>query len=87
MSQKTFSLPQVMFEDVAVYFSTAEWAKLAEWQRDLYRAVMVENYEAVASLGKGLSCPLLEACLAWRVWSGGWGVSGCEKPQELLALL
>nr|XP_056713151.1 zinc finger protein 771-like [Euleptes europaea] len=42
---------QVMFEDVAVYFSMAEWAKLAEWQRDLYRAVMVENYEAVASLG------------------------------------
>ncbi|XP_060104153.1 zinc finger protein OZF-like [Heteronotia binoei] len=42
---------QVMFEDVAVYFSTAEWARLAEWERELYRAVMVENYEAVASLG------------------------------------
>ncbi|XP_054846953.1 zinc finger protein 250-like [Eublepharis macularius] len=42
---------QVMFEDVAVYFSPAEWAKLAEWQRDLYRTVMVENYEAIASLG------------------------------------
>ncbi|KAL8164702.1 UNVERIFIED_CONTAM: hypothetical protein K2H54_002844 [Gekko kuhli] len=40
-----------MFEDVAVYFSVAEWAKLTEWQRGLYRAVMVENYEAVASLG------------------------------------
>ncbi|XP_066484431.1 zinc finger protein 25-like isoform X2 [Tiliqua scincoides] len=42
---------QVLFEDVAVYFSPAEWAELAEWQRDLYRAVMVENYEAVTSLG------------------------------------
>ncbi|XP_077160287.1 uncharacterized protein LOC143820848 [Paroedura picta] len=42
---------KVRFEDVAVYFSTAEWAELAGWQRDLYRAVMVENYEAVASLG------------------------------------
>ncbi|XP_053117645.1 zinc finger protein 25-like isoform X2 [Hemicordylus capensis] len=43
---------QVMFEDVAVYFSPAEWAELAEWQRDLYRAVMVENYEVIASLGR-----------------------------------
>ncbi|XP_061442724.1 gastrula zinc finger protein XlCGF57.1-like isoform X1 [Rhineura floridana] len=42
---------QVMFEDVAVYFSPAEWAELAGWQKDLYRAVMVDNYEAVASLG------------------------------------
>ncbi|XP_042332874.1 zinc finger protein 501-like isoform X2 [Sceloporus undulatus] len=46
-----FPAAQVMFEDVAVYFSPAEWAELAEWQKDLYRAVMVENYEAVASLG------------------------------------
>ncbi|XP_053121537.1 zinc finger protein 501-like isoform X3 [Hemicordylus capensis] len=46
---------QVMFEDVAVYFSPAEWAELAEWQRDLYRAVMVENYEVIASLaGDGI---------------------------------
>ncbi|CAI5767773.1 zinc finger 454-like isoform X1 [Podarcis lilfordi] len=42
---------KVMFEDVAVYFSLAEWAELAKWQKDLYRAVMVDNYEAVTSLG------------------------------------
>ncbi|XP_075773045.1 uncharacterized protein LOC142825165 isoform X1 [Pelodiscus sinensis] len=43
---------QVAFEDVAVYFSPAEWAELAAWQRALYREVMRENYALVASLGR-----------------------------------
>ncbi|XP_039378571.1 zinc finger protein 135-like [Mauremys reevesii] len=42
---------QVAFEDVAVYFSPEEWAALAEWQRELYRDVMRDNYELVTSLG------------------------------------
>ncbi|XP_059585398.1 tigger transposable element-derived protein 3 isoform X2 [Alligator mississippiensis] len=41
----------VTFEDVAVYFSAEEWQELAGWQRELYRDVMMDTYELVASLG------------------------------------
>ncbi|XP_032299022.1 zinc finger protein 239 [Coturnix japonica] len=40
----------VAFEDVAVYFSAEEWALLAQWQRDLYQEVMMDNYHLVACL-------------------------------------
>ncbi|XP_054847940.1 replication initiator 1 [Eublepharis macularius] len=49
----------VAFEDVAVYFSPEEWAELAEWQKELYQDVMVENYELVSSLECLLSIPEL----------------------------
>ncbi|NWI99883.1 ZN316 protein, partial [Crypturellus undulatus] len=41
----------VTFEDVAIYLSRAEWEVAAQWQRELYRGVMVANYELLTSLG------------------------------------
>ncbi|XP_071666890.1 zinc finger protein 570-like [Patagioenas fasciata] len=53
----------VTFEDVALYFFPEEWAKLSGCQRQLYREVMLENYEMVTSLGLTLPGSLL-----WRVF-------------------
>uniref|UniRef100_A0A8C3SEH0 KRAB domain-containing protein n=1 Tax=Chelydra serpentina TaxID=8475 RepID=A0A8C3SEH0_CHESE len=44
----------VTFEDVAMFFSPAEWALLGEEQRQLYKHVMWENYQTLVSLGEEL---------------------------------
>ncbi|NWH69153.1 Z354B protein, partial [Geococcyx californianus] len=54
----------VTSEEVAVSFSREEWAAMADWQRRLYRGVMLDNYETLASLGEDfLALP-------------GWGQAG-----------
>ncbi|KAM4664471.1 zinc finger protein 383-like [Discoglossus pictus] len=40
------------FDEVAVYFSKEEWDCLNEKQKELYKDVMMENYQTMRSLGR-----------------------------------
>nr|XP_033788032.1 gastrula zinc finger protein XlCGF57.1-like isoform X1 [Geotrypetes seraphini] len=47
----------VIFEDIVIYFSQEEWKDLEEWQKELYKDVMKENYQTLISLGTGFPTP------------------------------
>ncbi|XP_072000016.1 uncharacterized protein [Engystomops pustulosus] len=62
MSIQNYPMP-VTFHDVAACFSTEEWAGLEDWQKELYKKVMLEIHSALEAMGFEILNPDVLFCI------------------------